>query len=263
LHLSSWAQSSPFGVNETYHQENKKMSEAKNIHEAINAIMQEVGYVKKQRSAGLNYSYAGEAALIEALRPAMVDNGVYCYVKEITDIQRSEYATKSGTAMVNISLTAKIEFVHAPSGSSIIVTARGEGSDSGDKASNKASTGAYKYALRQTFCIETGDDPDKFASEPKTQPERTQAQPTKTVAEKPAPTNGNGKPAAMTFEQASNMTNSEGMKYGLMDNEKLSNMTAGISKALKKTDLTAEKRAEYEQKREAIGIILKQRNGGK
>ena len=35
----------------------------------------------------------------------------------------------------------------------------GEGSDTGDKASNKALTGAYKYALRQTFCIETGDDP--------------------------------------------------------------------------------------------------------
>jgi hypothetical protein len=34
----------------------------------------------------------------------------------------------------------------------------------GDKATAKAMTGAYKYALRQTFCIETGDDPDKDPS---------------------------------------------------------------------------------------------------
>src|SRR5262249_36903978 len=40
----------------------------------------------------------------------------------------------------------------------------GEASDAGDKAAPKALTGAYKYFLRQTFLIETGDDPDRYAS---------------------------------------------------------------------------------------------------
>jgi hypothetical protein len=31
-------------------------------------------------------------------------------------------------------------------------------------AAPKALTGAYKYFLRQTFLIETGDDPDRYAS---------------------------------------------------------------------------------------------------
>lgn len=233
------------------------MSEAKNIHEAINAIMQEVGYVKKQRSAGLNYSFAGEAALIEALRPTMVENGVYCYVKEISDVSRIEYTTAKGSQMVNVALTAKIEFTHAPSQTSIIVTSRGEGSDSGDKATNKAATGAYKYALRQTFCIETGDDPDKDPSRPAATPAqaKAQSQPTKTIV--PAQ---NG---VMTYEDACAVVGgSDKKKYGDLTTEELSAKSVGISKALKKAETTAEQRAELNRKFEAIGIIMKHRNGG-
>ena len=72
--------------------------------------------------------------------------------------------------MVNTVIQATLRFSHAPSGTSIDVTAVGEGSDAGDKGANKAMTGLYKYALRQTFCIETGDDPDKFASEEREAP---------------------------------------------------------------------------------------------
>ena len=36
--------------------------------------------------------------------------------------------------------------------------------DVGDKSANKAATGLLKYALRQTFLIETGDDPDAESS---------------------------------------------------------------------------------------------------
>ena len=50
--------------------------EHKTIHEAINAVMDEVGYVKKSKAANLNYSFAGEAALIAAIRPSMVGHGI-------------------------------------------------------------------------------------------------------------------------------------------------------------------------------------------
>jgi hypothetical protein len=136
-----------------------------NIHTAINAIIQEVGYVKKERSGGLNYSFAGEAALIAAIRPSMVGHGVYMYVLNINDIQREQYTTAKGTAMVNTIINAMVRFVHAPSATNIDVAATGEGSDAGDKSANKAMTGLFKYAIRQTFMIETGDDPDKNASE--------------------------------------------------------------------------------------------------
>lgn len=134
------------------------------IHEAIHKVMDEVGYVKKSRAQNLNYSFAGEAALISALRPSMVEHGLYMTVSKIHTITRENYTTKNGTAMVNTVIHASVRFTHV-SGESFEVDAVGEGSDSGDKSANKAMTGLYKYALRQTFCIETGDDPDKTASE--------------------------------------------------------------------------------------------------
>lgn len=137
---------------------------ASNIHEAIAEIYGNVGYVQKQRTQGLNYSYASESALIEALRPEMVKAGVYPAVLEYEVMHAETYTTSKGAVMNLVRVRATVAFTHAPSGTQLMVQAVGEGSDSGDKASNKAMTGAYKYALRQTFCIETGDDPDRTPS---------------------------------------------------------------------------------------------------
>lgn len=155
------------------------MSEAKNIHEAINAVMKEVGYVQKTKTAGLNYSYAGEAALIQALRPSMVEHGIYVSVSKIHNVQREQYTTAKGTAMVNTVINGVVRFTHV-SGDFVDVESGGEGSDAGDKSLNKAMTGMYKYALRQTFNIETGDDPDKFASD-------EQERPPQVLSQKPLP----------------------------------------------------------------------------
>ena len=63
----------------------------------------------------------------------------------------------------DITITYKI--VAIEDGSSIDIQVAGGGHDSTDKKTYKALTGAYKYALRQTFMIETGDnDPDKTPS---------------------------------------------------------------------------------------------------
>ena len=140
-----------------------------NIHTAINKVMQEVGYVQKEKAGGLPYSFAGEAALIKAIRPHMVDNGIIMYVAGIPKIDSEIFTTTKGTAMNRVSLIAKIRFQHTGSETGIDVYEAGEGMDAGDKATNKALTSAYKYALRQTFIIETGDDPDK---QPSTEQER-------------------------------------------------------------------------------------------
>jgi len=145
--------------------------------------MQEVGYVKKQKGTNLNYTYAGEAALISALRPAMVENGIYMHVLKIESVTRESYTTAKGTAMVNTVISAIIRFAHV-SGSYVDVASTGEGSDAGDKSANKAMTGLYKYAMRQTFCIETGDDPDKFASEERKDEKKVEA----TKSDKPVTT---------------------------------------------------------------------------
>lgn len=150
-------------------------SESKNIHEAILAIMGEVGYVQKERSPNLNYTYASERALIAALRPAMISHRVYMSVIDYKQITREQYSTSKGTPMNLTFVTGIIRFTHVPSMTFVDVMATGEGADTGDKSANKSSTGMYKYAIRQMFMIETGDDPDTTSSEDQTRAGTSQA----------------------------------------------------------------------------------------
>jgi hypothetical protein len=133
------------------------------IFKAINAVMNEIGYVQKKKGANLNYSFAGEAALIEAIRPEMVKQGLFLFPTEVRE-NITTYTTSRGSAMNWAIVVVTYRFAHI-GGETFDVQVTGEGADIGDKAFNKAMTGAYKYALRQTFCIETGDDPDKYPPE--------------------------------------------------------------------------------------------------
>jgi len=141
------------------------MTDHKNIQEAMLAIYREVGYVQKTKSDNLNYKFASEVGFIQEIRPAMIQNGVTVAVTQMDNLTQESYTTKNGAVMMRSTVHGVVTFTHV-STTSISVEAYGEGSDSGDKSLNKAMTDLYKYALRQTFMIETGDDPDKDASEP-------------------------------------------------------------------------------------------------
>lgn len=135
--------------------------EHKNIGEALLAVYKEVGYVqKKGRNQAQSYNYAGEKDFIEALRPAMIENGIIVYPSGVADKQVVEIR-KGDKVNINVTATYCFTFVHVSSNTIIQAQVSGEGSDPLDKGSYKAMTGAYKYALRQTFMIETGNDPEK------------------------------------------------------------------------------------------------------
>jgi len=134
-----------------------------NIGEAFLAIMKEVGYVQKLgKNTMQNYKYAGEAQLIEALRPALIKHGVIMYPSravEVVDavvVGSPDKEKKTFRTVINYSFT----YLHVASKTSIDVASIGEGVDTGDKSAYKAATGALKYALRQPFLIETGDEPE-------------------------------------------------------------------------------------------------------
>lgn len=135
----------------------------KDIYAAMLAVYKKVGYVQKtSRNDHLKYKYAGEADLIEALRPAMVENGIIIYPSSATvDIGAYDQNGKHTNRVVG---QYAFTFLHAETGTSITVAAIGEGVDNGDKAAYKSATGALKYALRQAFLIETGDEPEKDES---------------------------------------------------------------------------------------------------
>lgn len=136
------------------------MSEAK-IYGAINAVMGELGAIgKDKRNAQQGFNYRGVDDVMNALNPLMVKHRLFC-VPEVLEQTREQRTTAKGGALVYSILTMRYTLI-AEDGSSIAAVVIGEGMDSGDKASNKAMSVAYKYAMFQIFSIPTEEmhDPD-------------------------------------------------------------------------------------------------------
>ena len=142
------------------------MTEHSNVYEAMLAVMKEVGYVKRdgQMTYGEKYTYPSEQAFIQALRPAMIEHGLVIVPSTIDNCFTDTYETKRGGEMNLVTITRNYYIIHAASGTSVSVGAGGQGADNGDKAMGKAQTNSLKYVLRNSFLIETGDDPDDTSS---------------------------------------------------------------------------------------------------
>ena len=194
----------------------------------------------------LKNKYADLGAIIKTATPIMAKHGL--------SVTQHPYSDGQNIGVTTILAHSSGEWMESEL-SMLLGEERGKSSA---QVAGSIITYLRRYALAAVLGMYADEDTDGHTGpgNGKTQPEGNQQQPSKT-AEKPA--NGN---SSMTIEQASEVTNAEGIKYIDLDNEKLSNMTAGISKALNKTTLTAEQRSEYEFKRKAISAILKSRNGG-
>jgi hypothetical protein len=152
------------------------MSEHKNVHAALAAVMADIdGFVAKKKSDQLNYSFASESDIIAAVRPAMTRHGVVVYPAGIRDMQMSvETVDKKGndgkvfgtSTITRVTALFSFTFAHGASDSMFSVEVIGEGKDTSDKACNKAMTAAFKYALRQTLMIETGEGEPKPKQRP-------------------------------------------------------------------------------------------------
>lgn len=145
------------------------MAEKKNIFETINAVMEEIGAVgKNSRNEKQKYMYRGVDDVMNALNPAFVKHKLFM-VPEVVSQKREERQTANEKNLIYSVLSVKYTF-YAEDGSSIYTIVPGEGMDSGDKASNKAMSAAFKYACFQTFCIPTEEmqDPDAETPPPST-----------------------------------------------------------------------------------------------
>lgn len=143
------------------------MSEpAKSLSEAMARVWSRVKYVRKDKrmQGGGSYTYVSDAALIDALRPELVAEGVTFAPVAMEPLAVEVFENKNGNRQNRVLLKVTYRFTHAASKDTLDVVTCGEGMDVGDKATNKAMTAAAKYALRQTFCVETGDDPDDTPS---------------------------------------------------------------------------------------------------
>lgn len=135
------------------------------IYSAILRIMEDVGAIgKKEKNDQQKFMYRGIDAVMNALQPAMIKNGVFV-APSIIEQRREERKTSKGNNLIYSIVTVKYTF-YSRDGSSIDVIVIGEGMDSGDKATNKAMSAAFKYACFQLFCIPTEEMKDPDAETP-------------------------------------------------------------------------------------------------
>lgn len=137
------------------------------IYSSICGVMEDIGVIgKNDTNKQQGFKYRGIDSVMNALNPAMIKHKIFC-VPEVLEQTREERTTAKGSSLIYSVCKMRYRF-YATDGSNVDAVVVGEGMDSGDKATNKAMSVAFKYACFQTFCIPTEDlmdDPDADSHE--------------------------------------------------------------------------------------------------
>jgi hypothetical protein len=132
----------------------------------MSAVMAEVGAVKKgDFNEGQRFNFRGIDAVVNAVSPALRKHGIVVTPK----IESVDYTTveigRNRTPMGHVRVVVTYTFHHV-GGGAITATVPGEAMDSGDKATAKAMSVAFRTALLQALSLPTDEpDPDSHSYE--------------------------------------------------------------------------------------------------
>jgi hypothetical protein len=125
------------------------------VYKAINAVqgdLAKIGISKDKKNAQQGYKFRGIDDVYDALSPLLAEHKL-CIIPYAAFRTVAERETKAGGTLFYVTVECEFHFVSAVDGSKHIAKTFGEAMDSGDKATNKAMSAAYKYAAFMTFCI--------------------------------------------------------------------------------------------------------------
>lgn len=162
-----------------------------NIYESVCKVIEEVGAIgKEKKNQQQGFMYRGVDDVMNALQPLFAKHKIFI-VPEILEQSREERTGKSGGNLIYSICKVAYTF-YAEDGSNVKAVVIGEGMDSGDKATNKAMSIAFKYACFQVFCIATEEMQDPDGEKHELQPKEPSEEPPQKPPE----------PWKMTKEQA-------------------------------------------------------------
>lgn len=157
------------------------------VYAAIGAVMADIskeGIAKDKRNDQQKYTFRGIDDVYNALAPILSRNKLVIIPRvlsreksERTSIKDDGRGNVRESTLFYVVLHVEFDLISAVDGSKHVAVTWGEAMDSGDKATNKAMSAAYKYMAMQTFCIPTEGDNDADAathhvSQPKQAPAR-------------------------------------------------------------------------------------------
>lgn len=156
------------------------------VYKAINqvqAVLAETGIEKNRKnSQGSGYNFRGIDDVYNAIAPLLARFSL-CILPRIIYRQCDERVSKSGSTLFYVTVEAEFDFVSSEDGSKHTIKTYGEAMDSGDKATSKAMSAAYKYAAFMAFAIPTEGDNDTETEDHSVLPAGTE--PTPKVVELP------------------------------------------------------------------------------
>jgi hypothetical protein len=139
------------------------------IYAALNAVMEDVGAVKKNDVNDFQkFMFRGVDAVVNAVYPALIKHRV----SVTPNVRAYDYGTietgqgNNRKPMGHARVVVEYTFTAAEDGSAVTASAAGEAFDSGDKATPKAMSVALRTALLQSLMLPTNDpDPDAMTYE--------------------------------------------------------------------------------------------------
>ena len=137
----------------------------KKVYEAIAVVTANLakdGIGKDRKNEVQGYKFRGIDDVYNALAPFLA-GAKLCILPNVQERVVVERVNAKGTVLLYVTVKVDFAFVSAEDGSEHHVVTYGEAMDSGDKATNKAMSAAYKYAAMQAFCIPTEGDNDADA----------------------------------------------------------------------------------------------------
>lgn len=143
--------------------------DTRTIDERMVAIIGEMPAIGKDReNRQQGFKFRGVDDVVAELGRLLPKHGVY-YVPRALECRESERQTSKGNSLYVCRVHVEFTF-RGLCGDSVVASAWGEGSDSGDKSTSKAHTMAQKTALCEAFNIRTQDsvDPDAETAEEST-----------------------------------------------------------------------------------------------
>src|ERR1700722_15849441 len=122
-------------------------------------VISKIGSVAKDGNNTFHkYKYASESAIMDAVRPALIEEGLAIF----TSLESFTVDAVEGKVKDECRVTQT--YIHTimdqDDGTAFQVRSFGQGIDTGDKAGYKAATGAMKYFLSKNFMVSFSDDPE-------------------------------------------------------------------------------------------------------
>lgn len=134
------------------------MSNEQNIYQRMNAVMQAVQYVRKDRKVD-TYMAVTYDNLIAVCRAEMVKQGIAVYPVQVASEMLIKRNVKEDVKMHLYSGTYDVWFVNIDKPDDRFnVRVDAHATDSGDKAPGKALTYAVKSAMLKALMLETGEN---------------------------------------------------------------------------------------------------------